>query len=183
MPQRPAPPVQDDEDVFGDEPAAPVAAAPPQRTAPPQERTERTERTDTPQTPPQRPAPSGGGITRVREPEPAPFDPGGPDEDDGDDPFADDDELDAAPRAEAPTPAAPARPEKVNALAGNNCSVDGCPNVLTASQMTMSMNKFGKALCLLHQRDAVPAAAPAGGSGGGRRTPAKAAPSGTESLL
>jgi hypothetical protein len=171
QPPRNVPPVQEDEDVFGDEPAAPTAA-PPQRSAPSPERAE---------APPQRPAPPEGGITRVREPERDTFDPGGGDEDDGDDPFADD-EMDAAPLAAVP---APARPEKVNALAGNKCSVDGCSNVLTASQMTMSMNKFGKALCLLHQRDAVPAgAAPAvNGNGSGRRTPAKAAPSGTESLL
>jgi hypothetical protein len=174
-PQRPAPPMQDDDDIFNDEPAAPAAADPVQRSAPPAERAE---------TPPQRPAPPSSGITRVREPERAPFDPGGLDEDDGDDPFADD-ELEAAPQAEAA--AAPARQEKPNPLAGNNCSVDGCSNVLTASQMTMSMNKFGKALCLLHQKDAVPVAAGAssgnGGGSGARRTPAKAAPSGTESLL
>jgi hypothetical protein len=72
----------------------------------------------------------------------------------------------------------------VNPLAGNNCSVDGCSNVLTASQMTMSMNKFGKPLCLLHQRDAAPVGGAVGNnSGSGRRTPAKSAPSGTESLL
>ncbi len=173
FPQRPAPSpsVPEDDDVFGDEPAAP-----PQRTAP-APAPERAE------SPPQRPAAPGGGITRVREPERDTFDPGGMDEDDGDDPFAEDDDLEAAPGAEAPAPAVPARPEKVNALAGNNCSVDGCPNVLTTSQMTMSMNKFGKALCLLHQKDAAPAGAGAASGGGGRRTAAKAATSGTDSLL
>ena len=30
--------------------------------------------------------------------------------------------------------------------------------------MTMSMNKFGKAVCLIHQRDMAPAAATSGGS-------------------
>jgi hypothetical protein len=185
MPQRNVPPpapIPDDEDVFGDEAAPPLSAAPPQRMAPqpsaPAPMPERQE------APPQRPASPSAGITRVREPEREAFDPGDTDEDEGDDPFADDDlELAPASRAETATPVVPTRPEKVNALAGNNCSIDGCSNVLTPSQMTMSMNKFGKALCLLHQREAVPTGAAAGSSNGnGRRTPAKAT-SPTDSLL
>ena len=197
MPQRPVPSAPEEDDVFGDDSAPPQRNAPapraeatpvppPQRAEAPPERQERSEAT-----PPRPAAPTPSpGITRVREPERDHFDPGGPEPDDNDDnPFDDDEmEMEAAPRAEANAPAAPARPEKVNALAGNNCSVDGCPNVLSAGQMTMSMAKFGKPLCLLHQKDAVPAGAASGGgngngSGGGRRPAAKAASGGTDSLL
>jgi hypothetical protein len=112
-------------------------------------------------------------VTRVRERERDTFDPGGEDEVD-EDPFADED---GAPVATAPAKPAPARAEAKadggeNAGAAlNRCSVDGCTNVLTASQMTMSMNKFGKPVCLIHQRDMAPAA-PA--TGGGRRANPKA---------
>jgi hypothetical protein len=92
-------------------------------------------------------------------------------------PFADEEEVLAAP---APAKPAPARAEakadgneSTNGAALNRCSVDGCTNVLTASQLTMSMNKFGKAVCLIHQRDMTPAAG--AGSGGNRRANPKAA--------
>ena len=98
-----------------------------------------------------RPAPAGAPVTRVREPEAEYADPGGDDEDmDGEDPFG-----------EEPTPAAPARPlaraaANVEEASSNRCSVSGCNNVLTASQLTMSNNKYGKPICLIHQRDMAP---------------------------
>lgn len=152
-----APPA--DENPFDDEPAA--ASAPP------------------PSAPAPRPAgaaqANGTGITRVREPERGDFDPGGPEEDD-EDPFAEEGEAPAAPRASAAPPQRPTAKPPASAgssdLSGNRCTVDGCPNVLTPSQMTMSMNKFGRALCLLHQRDAAPATA---SNGAARRPAAKAA--------
>ena len=201
MPPRPASSAPEEDDVFGDDSAPPQRSTPapraeaapapppqqPQRAEAPPERQERSEAPPPPR--PAAPAPSSG-ITRVREPERDHFDPGGSEpDDDTDNPFDDSEmEMDAAPRAEMNAPATPARPEKVNVLAGNNCSVDGCSHVLTASQMTMSMNKFGKALCLIHQKDAVPIGAGVGGSngngnGGGRRPAAKAASGGTDSLL
>lgn len=114
-----------------------------------------------------RPAASGmsvstgtSGITRVREPERPAMDPSG--EDDDEDPFGEEPVDGEAPaNGTAPTP-------KENLLAGNRCSVDGCSNVLTAGQMTMAMNKFGRPLCLLHQKDAQPVAG-AGASANGRR--------------
>ncbi len=139
-------------------------------------------------------APPSGGITRVREPERPTLDPGG-DDDDDENPFDDEDDLDnvsapppasarpaASPRPAAaparPTPAedndndeadaAPAAP-KPNPLGGNRCSVAGCSNVLTTGQMSMSMNKFGKAVCLLHQRDMAPLAAAGTGAAAPRR--------------
>lgn len=50
----------------------------------------------------------------------------------------------------------PPHSDRESPIAGNRCSVDGCSNVLTTGQMTMSNNKFGRALCLLHQRSATP---------------------------
>jgi hypothetical protein len=169
----PVPPPLDEDDVFADAPEPPRAAAPPARPAPA----------------PARPAPAnGGGITRVPEPERDYGDPAGDGEDE-EDPFADDGAATPpAPRAAAgrPAPTAnrvaedsgqdPAPAPKPNPLAGNRCSVDGCSNVLTASQMTMSTNKFGRPLCLLHQREAQPVGAAAGG---GARRPAKAEPADT----
>ena len=84
----------------------------------------------------------------------------GPDEDD--DPFA---ELEEPAPARAVTP--PARAAAARAAAVKNeegeavlttdkCSVEGCPVTLTPSQLTMSMTKFGQALCPRHQRDATP---------------------------
>jgi hypothetical protein len=165
----------EDDDIFSDDRApapAPRASAAPARSAP---------------AAPPTPAPSGG-ITRVKEPEREYDDPGGADEfdDEEGDPFADD----AAPAAPAPARAAaparpapapvaaeqddaPAAPPKPNKLAGNNCSVEGCRNVLTPGQLTVSMNKFGKALCMLHQKDpAVTGGAAAPAPAGGNRRPA-----------
>lgn len=128
-----------------------------------------------------RPAPAGAPIARVREPEVEYADPGGDDDlpdglADGEDPFGDDE-----PTTPAPAKAAPARPlarataNGVNGTNGaaeeapsNRCMVDGCTNVLTASQLTMSVNKYGKPVCLVHQRDMAPADA------GGKRPSAKA---------
>ena len=123
-----------------------------------------------------------GGITRVREPERPDIDPAGPGEDD-EDPFADEDAPVSAPaarvappvRAATPPADAPANGDapapRPNPLGGNKCSVDGCPNVLSAGQMTMSEKKFGRAICLIHQKEATPLA---GGANGAGRAPAGA---------
>lgn len=56
-----------------------------------------------------------------------------------------------SPAASAPaSPAPTSRPQK-NELP--RCSVEGCANVLTSGQMSMSQQKFGRAICLMHQRD------------------------------
>ena len=107
--------------------------------------------------PPARPAVEGGGIMRVREPERSAVDPGGPDEDQ-EDPFLDGEEP-------APVPA----PAKPNPLGANRCSVEGCSNVLTTGQMTLAINKYGRPLCLIHQKESVPIA---GSPGNGRRAEA-----------
>jgi len=147
-PPRPAPAPREDEDErFGEAPPAPA----PRNTAPAAAA---------------RPAPpTNAPVMRVREPERDNLDPGGPEEVDGD-PFADDEETLAPPAPAKPAPMrAEAKTEDENAAGPlNRCSVAGCTNVLTASQMTMSMNKFGKAVCLIHQRDMAPAAAASGGS-------------------
>jgi len=194
-PPAPRPETRDD-DPFGEEdappPARPMAAARPAlvaESAPP---------------PAPRPAPAppaGNGVTRVREPERDDFDPGGAEElDDDGDPFGDEDDLSMpapapAPRAARPTEAPAAEAvapvcsrEGTSPIAGNRCSVDGCTNVLTAGQLTMSNNKFGRPLCILHQRDAAPAGAPAPAAAapaaaGGARRPAPKATATTESLL
>ena len=99
-------------------------------------------------------------VQRVREPEPDYTDPGGADEPDNpDDPFLDD----AAP----PTPSAPRAAEpanmppvllggdRPNPLAGSPvCSSPGCTMKLTPGQVTLSLQKFGKPLCVIHQKDA-----------------------------
>ena len=184
-PSAPPPPAPlEEDDVFADEPPAPRPSAASAnrvveaRPAPPSSAAARPAAT--------------GGITRVREPERENPDPGGP-EDLDDDPFAED-SLMAEPPAAAPRAAAGRRtaaasaeaeeeadaPPKPNPLGANKCSVDGCSNVLTPGQLTMSMNKFGRPICLLHQKDAsVAAATPAGGAA--RRTPARSEQS--ESLL
>ena len=118
------------------------------------------------------PAAGNAPITRVREPERDLPDPGG--EGDDDEPFEDDDMM-AAP---APRPAAPPAPRSATdaAEAGRapvekeknllpRCSVEGCANVLTENQNKMSLQKFGRPICLLHQRDA----AVTGGANGARR--------------
>ncbi|GEM_PF-2136538 len=192
----PPPPPADEDDVFAED--IPAASAPRPTSGPMNRGAE--SRAAAPAPSPARPS---GGITRVREPERDLPDPGGPDEDD-EDPFADDDFAEPAPppappARRTPEPAsarreAPARqsdgdsggdndeaPAKPNVLAGNNCSVEGCTNVLTAPQMTMSMNKFGKAICILHQKD--PAVTGAASGGGGSRRPANRAAAQSEPLL
>lgn len=65
----------------------------------------------------------------------------------------------AAARAAAPSAGSVNAPDEGGvALTGNRCSVEGCPAVLTQGQLNMSTNKFGKALCPLHQREATPVA-------------------------
>lgn len=159
-----SPPVEDEE------PYEPPAA----RSAPP---APANGNAPAPRTPIQgRVAPAGVPIQRVREPEPddLPL----PDEDDeGDDPFADEEEP--APRTAAARPTA-ARPAAAPAEAtGNQCSAEGCNALLTPAQLTMSINKFGKPLCLAHQKESVPAAAAAGAPAGRRNT----RPSGGDTLL
>jgi hypothetical protein len=97
--------------------------------------------------------PVEGGILRVREPERPSFDPGGSDEDDEE--FLLEDGSEAGEGTSSETP-------KANPLAGNRCSIEGCSHVLTAGQMTMSLNKYGQPLCLLHQKDAAMTADSAG---------------------
>jgi hypothetical protein len=183
----PPPPPQEDDSPFDDEPApappAPRAAAP------------------RPAAPANRPAPenngggnsgnsgNGGGITRVREPERQYADPGG-DEDD-EDPFAEEDEAPApvaAPSRPAATRAsAPAAAPAASAPAAGDktrCSVEGCPATLLPGQVTMSMAKFGKPLCVVHQKGAAPELAgvsPA--SSGGSRRSAKNDNGGGDTLL
>ena len=100
-------------------------------------------------------------VVRMREPEPDYADPGGndePDDPDADDPFA---EEEPAPRASVlpPVPDRPMPPvmlgsDKPNPLANNPaCSVLGCTMKLTPGQVTLSTQKFGKPLCLIHQKD------------------------------
>jgi hypothetical protein len=145
-----------DDDPFDD---AEAMTAPPRQTQP-----SAATRPDAPPLP----APPRPVVTRVREPERVDQDPGGPDDDLDD--FEASDQPDGedvpahGPSAQASTgPAAlkaPARPESgTSPLAGNRCSVDGCSNVMTSSQMTITQNRFGRPLCLLHQRDATPLAA------------------------
>jgi hypothetical protein len=148
-PQRSEPAPREEDEIFDDE--APVASPAPRISVPATAR----------------PAPSlNSPVTRVREPERENIDPAGPDDVD-EDPFGEEDEAPAVP---VPAKLAPARAEAKSDSgenaggALNRCSVEGCSNVLTASQMTMSTNKFGKAVCLLHQRDMAPTAAATGGS-------------------
>lgn len=120
---------------------------------------------------PQRPAPSApngsapnaaapGGVVRERVKEPDYADPGGDDEPDGpDDLFADDFAAprDAAPRPSAPMnlPPVPLGSDKPNPLANSPaCSSTGCTMKLTQGQVTLSMQKFGRPLCGIHQREA-----------------------------
>lgn len=90
---------------------------------------------------------------------------------DDEDPFADGAESPSARPAAPPVRAAAARANASSVAAagdgseassatitGNRCSSDGCPAVLTQGQLNMSINKFGKALCPLHQREATPVA-------------------------
>lgn len=99
-------------------------------------------------------------VVRERVPEPDYTDPGGDDEPEGpDDLFADDfpAPMDAAPRPSAPVNLPPVQlgSDKPNPLANNPvCSSPGCTMKLTPGQMTLSMQKFGKPLCVLHQKDA-----------------------------
>jgi hypothetical protein len=130
-----------------------------------------------------RPAPPGAPIARVREPEIEYADPGGDDEPlDDVDPF-DNEELALTPaKAPASATARPGVRSAANApesdrsavngaedAPSNRCSVDGCGNTLTASQLTMSMNKYGKPVCLVHQRDMAPV------EGGAKRPAARTA--------
>ncbi|MDX1932060.1 MAG: hypothetical protein SFU56_05600 [Capsulimonadales bacterium] len=123
-------------------------------------------------------------ITRVREPERDLPDPGGEDEDE-EDPFGDEETPLPAPSTRRPAvseaAAAPNRPEprpetrpepaegapdkERNSLP--RCSVEGCSNVLTSGQFTMSQQKFGRPICLMHQRDP----AVVGATNGARRNP------------
>ena len=127
-----------------------------------------------PSSPPQMQRPvQAVAPVRVREPEPDYSDPGGSDEPDSpdEDPF-DDDEPPV--RAAAPLPARPAEPtnlppvplgggDKPNPLGANPmCSAPGCSMRLTPGQVTLSTQKFGKPLCVLHQKDAA-----GGGAGQG----------------
>ena len=102
---------------------------------------------------------------RERVPEPDYTDPGGEDEPESpDDLFADDF---AAPRDAAPRPSAPINmppvqlgSDKPNPLANSPvCSSLGCTMKLTPGQMTLSMQKFGKPLCVIHQKDVAPVGA------------------------
>jgi hypothetical protein len=122
-----------------------------------------------------RPATPGTQITRVREPEPDTFDPGG-DDDEETDPFAEDEPTPAPATKAAARAAVPA----AEAQTSNHCSVEGCSAVLNPAQLTMSLNKFGKPLCLTHQREAAPVAAGAGAASAGGRRKASA---GTDTLL
>lgn len=150
-PPRPAPAARDEfEDAFEDD-------APPPRPA-----SVATGAANI--TPPSRPtpqgkvAPSGVSITRVREPEPEDMPPVD-DEDDERDPFLDEDE-ESAPVAPARNARAASAP--VEAAPSNRCSVEGCGNLLSPPQLALSMSKFGRPLCLAHQKEAAPA-------GGNRR--------------
>jgi hypothetical protein len=99
-------------------------------------------------------------VVRERVPEPDYTDPGGDDEPEGpDDLFTDDFPalVDAAPRPAAPVNLPPVQlgSDKPNPLANNPvCSSPGCTMKLTPGQMTLSMQKYGKPLCVLHQREA-----------------------------
>ena len=163
----PPPPIEDDEAYEAPEAPAPRAAA----TAP------AGGNGSAPRPTPQgRVAPTGAAIQRVREPEPddLPM----PDDDDEEDPFADEEEL--APPAAAARPAGsrPANAAPAEA-ASNQCAAEGCTALLTPAQLTMSINKFGKPLCLTHQKETAPAAAGAGATGGRRN----ARSSGGDTLL
>ncbi len=147
---------------------APVLQRPPQEEAPrpdaPRSILEKGQNADATQS----------RVQRVREPEPDYSDPGGSDEPDSpDDPFGED----APPLSATPTPnlrdnepvsLPPVQlgSDKPNPLAGNpTCSSPGCTMKLTPGQVTLSVNKFGKPLCVMHQRDAVPLGAGASASG------------------
>ena len=111
---------------------------------------------------PQAAPPAASRVERVREPEPDYSDPGGADEPENpDDPFEDA----APPQAAAPRPAEPAllgNEGKPNPLAGSpTCTAPGCTMRLTPGQVTLSTQKFGKPLCVMHQRDAAGAGASA----------------------
>lgn len=149
-----SPPVEDEE---------PYEAPTPRDAAPAPAPAAANGNAPAPRTPPQgRVAPTGSTIQRVREPEPDDM-PMPDDEDDDVDPFADEEEP--APRTAAPRPTA-ARPTSAPAeAASNQCSAEGCNALLTPAQLTMSINKFGKPLCLAHQKEVVPAGAGAAPSG------------------
>lgn len=170
-PQRPAPAqaARRDDDFGGDDgegdleapPARPVvaAAARPAPVAPPT----------------QAPAANSGGVTRVREPEQDYGDPGGDDEED-EDPFADEDEAPAKPApvsARANGASQPGRPaQKAAPLvdedgdddggpiapppATNKCSAEGCNTTLPPAVISMSTAKYGRPLCVVHQKEATP---------------------------
>ncbi|MBC8143896.1 MAG: hypothetical protein H7Y38_20885 [Armatimonadetes bacterium] len=110
-------------------------------------------------------------VQRVREPEPDYSDPGGSDEPDSpDDPFGEDVSAMPAPslRDSEPQSLPPVQlgSDKPNPLAGNpTCSSPGCTMKLTPGQVTLSVNKFGKPLCVIHQKEAVPVGAGASANG------------------
>lgn len=172
-PTAPAPPPA--REVMADDFDPDAEALPPTRAASPAAAAR-------PAPPSARPTPAppavGGensGITRVREPERDFGDPGGPEDEDDEDPFADED----APVAAAPSRPAAAQPARANAPAApasgekTRCSVEGCPATLLPGQVTMSMAKFGRPLCPIHQKEAgkegAPSMAGAGAGGGNRR--------------
>lgn len=101
---------------------------------------------------------------------------------DDEDPFAEVDAPASARPAAPPARVAAARAAAVKNEAGeavltnDRCSVEGCPILLTPSQVTMSMTKFGQALCPRHQKDAAPLA-------GGAAPKRSAKPEMTEALL
>ncbi len=100
-----------------------------------------------------------------------------PEPDEDDDPFAELDEPAPARSAAPPARAAAARAAAVKneegeaVLTTDKCSEEGCPVTLTPSQVTMSMTKFGRALCPRHQRDATPATGGGGGAAAKRGKP------------
>ncbi|GAB4462250.1 MAG: hypothetical protein OHK0029_28770 [Armatimonadaceae bacterium] len=167
---RPAPPAESRpepvEDGFEDEPplpAAPMPRAEASEPAPPAPSGASAEGNPRRPAPQGKVAPPGAAITRVREPEPEnapePFE----DEDD-EDPFLEDDAEPTPASRAARTPAAASAEE-----GENRCSIEGCPNVLTPAQMTMSQNRYGRPLCPQHQREATPVVASGAGAGSGRR--------------
>jgi hypothetical protein len=135
--------------------------------------------------PEDRPAPNAP-ITRVKEPERDLVDPGG-DFDDEEDPFENEEvalpvrpPVAARPNggerrpippetlktaANRPAPSEEPVEKEKNSLP--RCTVEGCANVLTQGQMSMSQQKFGRAICLMHQRDP----AITGTTNGARRNP------------
>lgn len=161
---RPAPvPMRPDDDFGGDDGEGEPAPAPPRpaQTA--------AARPPAPApTPPAAPANGNGGVMRVREPEQDFADPGG-DDDSDEDPFADEEDapLTAAPMAKpagrAASAAAPAPPmddEDDAPIAppptGNKCAAEGCGATMPPAMVAMTTAKFGRPLCPVHQKEAVP---------------------------